>query len=231
MSGNVTTGSQTTGLNNKDLNATISKIAKGISAEYTPGKSLFVGPGATTTQGWQNSLLQAGNQDYASGINGAIGDFGQIAAGNRFGQNAPGFATLRQNLSNDVLKQANASFNNSGLFGSDSNQRAVGEGLGNALAGLDYSKYQNDISRQERAAAMLPQLFQAGQLPSSIMQSVGASQDAAAQGAANGPTDYLSKITDIAARAGGAAGTTTSNQVPWWAALLGGASTIAGAVT
>ena len=91
------------------------------------------------------------------------------------------------------------------------------------------TNYQNDIARQERAAATLPQLFAAGQLPASIMQSVGSAQDQAAQAQANGPTDYLAKLSSIVNGTAGAAGTTSSNQVPLWAALLGAGTSILGA--
>jgi hypothetical protein len=228
MGGSVKTGTQTTGINNADVNATISKLAKGIGAEYSPGKSLFQAPGATTQQGWQSSLTAAGNPDYASGLSSALSSYGRTASGAELGQNDPGYATLRAKLSNDVLQQTNSSFNNSGLFGSDSNQRAAASGLTDSLGALDYKQYSDSRDRQNNAALMLPQLFQAAQLPGSIQASVGASQDAAAQGAANGPTDYLAKLSSIANGNAANAGTTTSKEIPWWSAILAGATGLAG---
>jgi hypothetical protein len=218
------TSTSSTAPANPDVNNTISALAKGISSEYSPGKSLFVAPGANTTGGQAASLAAANNPLYSQGINGAIGDFADVAAGNRFGTNDPGFAALRSKLSNDVLTQTNQSFNNSGLFGSDSNQRAASEGLGNALAGLDYGNYQQDIQRQQQAAGMLPGLFSAAQLPSSVQQSVGASQDAAAAAEKAGPTDFLGKL--IAEANGNAANagqiqTNTSPGTPLYQTLLG----------
>ena len=215
------TQTSTSGPSNPDINATLSKLAKGIGAEYTPGKSLFVGPGATTLAGQQGSLDAAGNPAYGEGLSKALGYYSDVASGGQLGQNDPGYAALRSKLSNDVLTQTNSSFNGSGLFGSDSNQRAASEGLTNALGGLDYKQYSDSLDRQTGAAAMLPQLFSAAQLPSSIQQSVGASQDAAAQGKANGPTDYLARLTQILGGASGAGGTTTTQPgTPLWQTLL-----------
>lgn len=214
----------TTSPTNAAADATLTKLATGLGNEYSPGKSLFTAPGANTTGGQAASLSAASNPLYSAGINSAIGDFGDVAAGNRFGTNDPGYAALRSKLSNDVLTQTNQSFNNSGLFGSDSNQRAAGEGLGNALAGLDYGNYQQDIQRQQQAAGMLPGLFSAQQLPSSVQQSVGASQDAASAAQAAGPSDFLAKLSAIAAGTAGAGGTTQTNTspgTPWWQTALG----------
>lgn len=219
-SGGTNTSTSSTAPANKDVNATISTLAKGIGAQYSPGKSLYTPPGATTTAGQSASLDAANNPLYAAGVNGAIGDYADIAAGNRYGTNDPGYAALRSKLSNDVLTQTNQSFNNSGLFGSDSNQRSAAEGLGNALGGLDYSNFQNDQQRQAQAAGLLPGLFSAGQLPSSVQQSVGASQDAASSAQANGPTDFLAKLTAIANGNAGAAGSTTTNTSPGTNPLL-----------
>jgi hypothetical protein len=219
------TSQSTSAPTNPDVQATVSALAKGINSEYAPGKSLYTAPGSTTTGGQSASLAAAGNPLYASSVDSAIKSFGNTAAGNDFGTNDPGYATLRQNAINDALQSTNSAFNNSGLFGSDSNQRAAGTGVTNAIAGLDYANYQNDIQRQQQAASLLPSLFQSAQLPSSVQQSVGASQDAATQAQANGPTDFLAKLTAIANGNAGAGGTTTTQTqpgTPLWQALLGG---------
>jgi hypothetical protein len=226
MGATTQTSTSSTAPANPDVNNTISKLAKGIGDQVVPGASLFTPPGSNTTGGQSASLTAANNPIYSQGVNGALGDFADVAAGNRFGMNDPGYAALRSKLSNDVLTQTNQSFNNSGLFGSDSNQRAASEGLGNALAGLDYGNYQQDIARQQQAAGMLPGLFSAAQLPSSVQQSVGASQDAASAAQAAGPTDFLAKLSAIAAgnaQAGGQTQTNTSPGTPLWQTLLGGA--------
>lgn len=225
------TSSSSTAPASKAVRGTIDKLATGIGNAYSPGASLFRAPGATTTAGQAGSLAAASNPLFSQSINDAIGSFGNVAAGNAYGTNDPGYAALRDKVANDTLTGINKSFNTSGLFGSDSNMRAAGEGLGNALAGLDYGNYQSDIQRQQQAASALPGLFSAAQLPSSIQQSVGASQDAANAAQANGPTDFLAKLSAIAsgnAAAGGTTQTNTQPGTPLWQTLLGGGIGLAG---
>lgn len=224
MGATTQTSTSSTAPANKDVNNTISALAKGIGSEYSPGKSLYTAPGATTIAGQNASLGAAGNPAYSDAINGALGSFGNVAAGNAYGTNDPGYAALRAKVGSDTLGSINKDFNLSGLFGSDSNMRTAGEGLGNALAGLDYSNFQNDQQRQAQAAGLLPGLFSAAQLPSSVQQSVGASQDAAAAAQKAGPTDFLAKLSAIAsgnAAAGGQTQTNTSPGTPLWQTLLG----------
>lgn len=232
MSGSTTTNQQTTSSDpsNPDVKATTSKLAQGIASEYTQGKSLYQAPSANTTGGWASSLAAANNPVFSNSVNGALSSFGNVAAGNAFGTNDPGYAALRAKLSNDVLTQTNSAFNNSGLFGSDSNQKAAASGLADSLGALDYQNYQSDIQRQQQAAGMLPGLFSAAQLPSSVQSGVGASQDANAAAQANGPTDYLAKLTSLSAGNAAGSGTTqtSSTQVPWWQAILGAGATAAG---
>ncbi len=74
-----------------------------------------------------------------------------VATGGAFGTNDPGFAALRSKAGDDALRTVNAAFNSNGRFGGDSNIKTAGEGVGNALAGLDYQNFQNDIARQQQA--------------------------------------------------------------------------------
>lgn len=216
------TNTTTTRSGSKAVNATVDKLAAGLGASYTPGQSLYQAPSANTTQGWQASLNAANNPAFSRGLAGAMTSFGNRAAGNELGSQDPGYATLRAKLENDVLRSTNTSFNQSGLFGSDSNQKAAASGLADSLGALDYKQYGDSLDRQSSAAAMLPQLFSAGQLPASIQQSVGAAQDADAAAKAAGPTDYLAKLSSILAGQSGAAGTTTSQPTtPLWQTLLG----------
>ena len=216
------TNTTTTKSSSKALNSTVDKLAAGLGAEYSPGKSLYQAPSANTTQGWQASLNAANNPAFSQGLAGAMSSFGNRAAGNELGMQDPGYATLRAKLENDVMRSTNTAFNQSGLFGSDSNQKAAASGLADSLGALDYQQYGNSLDRQSSAAAMLPQLFSAGQLPASIQQSVGAAQDADAAAKAAGPTDYLGKLTSIMAGQSGAAGSTTSQpSTPLWQTLLG----------
>jgi hypothetical protein len=218
------TSTSSTAPSNPDVNNTISALAKGISSEYSPGKSLYTAPGATTTGGQAAALTAANNPFYSSSVNGAIQSFGNTAAGNDFGMNDPGYAALRQNTINDTLAATNKSYNSAGLFGSDSNQKAAGQGVANAVSGLDYANYQSDIARQQAAAGILPGLFSAGQLPASVQQGIGAQQDANTAAQANGPTDFLAKLTGISTGNASASGTTTTNTqpgTPLWQSFLG----------
>lgn len=201
----------TTGVNNAALNNTITKLSKGIGDLYTPGKSSYIAPSATTTGAWNSSLAAANNPAYTGGIGGAIASYGNRAAGNELGINDPLYAAQRARLTDDVMRTTNTAFNNSGLFGSDSNQQAAGRGLAEALGGLDLAQRTESYGRQAEAANMLPQLFAGAQAPSSIAASVGASQDANAAAKENGQIDYLSRIMGIVNGASGAAGTTTTN--------------------
>lgn len=231
MGGTTQTSTSSTAPSNPDVTATTSTLAKGLGALATPGATTYTAPGSTTTGGQAASLAAANNPLYSNAVNGAIGSFGNIAAGNQFGTNDPGYAALRNKLSNDVLTSTNQSFNNSGLFGSDSNQKAAASGLADSLGALDYSNFQNDQQRQAQAAGLLPGLFSAAQLPSSVQQSVGASQDAAANAQQNGQLDFLSRLTSAAAGNAASAGTTTTNTqpgTPLWQSLLGGGIGLAG---
>ena len=63
---------------------------------------------------------------------------GNAAAGNDYGTNDPGYANLRAKAGDDALKAVNGAFNNSGRFGGGSNAFAAGQGVTNALSGMDY---------------------------------------------------------------------------------------------
>jgi len=227
--GNVNTGTSSSQSSSPAVNKAVNTLAGAVGDAYSPGKSLYVNPSANTTGGWQASLAAANNPAYAGGLAGAIGSYGNRAAGNEIGVNAPGYAALRNKLQSDVTAGVNSSFNNSGMFGSDSNVRGLTEGLTSSLGGLDYQQYQDSLSRQAEAANILPTLFQGAQLPAGIQQSIGAAQDADAAAKAAGPTDYLAKLTGILSGNAASAGTTTNSQTPLWKLLLGAGATVAGA--
>lgn len=225
------TTTSTSGLANKDLDATLSKLAKGISAAYVPGSSAYVAPSSTTTGGWAASLNAANNPDYANAMGGALSSYGNRAAGNELGINDPLYAAQRARLSDDIMTTTNNSFNNSGLFGSDSNQRSAARGLAEGLGALDLAQRSESYGRQAEAAGMLPQLFSGMQLPASIQQSIGASMDADKRAQANGVFDRLGQVTGLITGAAPSAGTTTSTTVPGPSPLqmlLGGGLGLAG---
>ena len=214
----------TTGSNSPAVTATVNKLATGIGNAYQPGGTAYVAPSSTTTGGWAGSLAAANNPAFASGIGGALTSYGNRAAGNELGQNDPGYLALRNKLQNDVTSGVNSSFNNSGLFGSDSNVKSLTSGLTDSLGALDYKQYSDSLARQSEAANLLPSLFAANQLPSSIQQSVGASMDADAKAKEAGIWDYLNRATGTLSGAAGAAGTNTTTSTPTpplWQVLLG----------
>jgi len=224
------TQTTTSGVNNAALNKTLTKVATGLGDLYQPGSSSYVAPGATTTGGWAKSLEAANNPEFSGGMAGAIGSYGNRAAGGELGINDPLYAAQRERLINDVGTNVNSAFNNSGLFGSDSNVQSYSRGLGEALGGLDLQQRTESYGRQAEAANLLPQLFSGAQLPSSIQQSVGASMDADKAAMANGKIDYLNRILAPLTGASGAAGTaqTTTNTPDPWRLLLGGGLGLAG---
>lgn len=214
----------TSGSSSPQVTATVNKLAKGIGDAYTPGGTSYVAPSSTTTGGWQSSLDAANPTGYSSGIAGALQSYGNRAAGNELGQNDPGYAALRSKLANDTLTDVNSIFTGSGRFGSGSHVGTATSSLADSLAGMDYKQYSDSLARQSEAANMLPQLYAANQLPSSIQQSVGASMDADAKAKESGVWDYLNRATGTLSGAASSAGTTQTTSTPTtplWQQLLG----------
>lgn len=237
-------GSQTSTSTTKPANASITKTTNnllgGIDAAWAKGPSVFneglyAGLGDTTKNGLQSLMGSANNPAYSSGVQGAIDSFGRTASGANLGMNDPGYATIRNKLSNDVLTSTNNSFNNSGLFGSDNNQKQAASGLADSLGALDYQQYNDSQDRQVQAAGLLPGLYQASQQPASTMLSAGAIQDADAQATlqgrydlstrqGNAQTDLLAKLSSILNGTASTAGSTTTTSqpsTPWWQSALG----------
>lgn len=215
MSGNVTTGTESSGPTNPDVQAAVGKLSRGLSSQFDAGvkvnpQTLYPGVGDITRNNW----------------NTAVDQFAPVAAGQRFGTDNPGFAALRDKVRSDVMKDTNQTFASAGLFGSDSNMRAAGEGLGNALAGLDYGNYLNDQQRQVEALG--------------IVGGVGSQQDADMLAQRQAEDDLFRRTNDAGweALARGSStlagtapygGTETSKQIPWWQAALGVGTGLAGA--
>jgi hypothetical protein len=214
----------TSGSASPAVTATVNKLATGIGNAYTPGASSYVAPSSTTTGGWQNSLTAANNPNFSSGIAGALSSYGNRAAGNELGLNDPLYAQQRANMSDSVLTDVGNIFTGSGRFGSGSHVRTATDQLARSLNPIDIAQRTESYGRQSEAANMLPSLFAAGQLPSSIQQSVGASMDADKQAQEGGVWDYLNRAVATTGGAAGAAGTTqttTTPTTPLWQSLLG----------
>jgi hypothetical protein len=210
-------------------------------------------------------------QAWASNSTGGLGAK-YAGLGTAYDQDAPGYQTLRNKLRDDTATGIYNDFNNSGLFGSDQNMKSAGEGIGNALAGLDYGNYQNSVNNKYRSldsqrgifgdvfgmgqtgvgntlaglggqAATAGAQFGMGQQALGneqgaigMLGQIGASQDADSLAkrmadadlfdrTKNADWNTLGRATSILGGNSTASGSTTSNSVPWWAALLGGAST------
>lgn len=194
-------------------------------------KSLYTGMGSSTQSGLSSLLSGANPSGYSGAVGGALSDFGDVAAGKRFGMDDPGYATLRAKAGDDTLRDVNAMFTQSGRFGSGSHVGTATEALGNVYAGMDYNNYQQDIARQQQAAGMLPGLYSASQMPAQTALGVGQIQDADAMAARQGEfdqfnrtqnADYTRLLEMIGAFTGSQQNAGMREEVPWWQSVLGG---------
>jgi len=232
----------TTGPSNPNVTATQNKLLTGLQSTYDAGvkpfeKSLYAGAGDTTQSAWNMGLGSANQPAFTSGISGAMTDFGEVAAGNRFGMDDPGYAALRAKAGQDTLRDVGSAFTSSGRFGGGSYVDQATESLGNVYAGMDYQNYQNDIQRQQQAAQMLPGLYGAAQLPASAMGAIGAAQDQDSQAQLMAENDLFRRTNDVgwdrdarassvlAGTAAGAGQETTNIEpaTPWWQTMGAGA--------
>ena len=192
--------------------------------------------------------------------------------GTAYDPNSAAYKQLRQGIVDDTLSNLGSQFTASGRFGGGSYIDTASQGLGDALAGLDYTNMQNNINNQYRSldaqrgifgdtfnmgqtgvgntlaglsgqAGVAGQQFGMGQQALTNQQDaigllgqIGASQDADALAkrmadadlfdrTKNADWNTLGRATSILGGTAGASGSTTSNTVPWWSLLLGGAAT------
>lgn len=232
---------QSTASADPQVKATVDKILGGVNTAYDAGapptfnSSLYSPAGSTTQQGWNSALTAANNPTYAADAAGTIASLGKAASGQDYGTNDAAYNTLRTNAADDALKSVGAQFTNSGRFGGGSYAQAAGQGVTNALAGIDVNQLNNDRAFQLSAAGALPGAYQSSLLPSSTVAGVGAAQDANSSGilqgnydldqrTKNNQTDWLARLSSIlqspAALAGQTNTSTTTSptpaQVPWW---------------
>jgi hypothetical protein len=211
------------------------------------GESLFAGAGTGTKNAWNqgtafsNSLISGGGytapmksaMDKFSGLGGTYGDLATA-----YDPNSEAYQTLRSGVSDDVLTGVASLGASNGRFGSTSFNKGAAEGLGEALAGLDYGNMQNDINNRFRAAdsqaGIYSGTFGMGQQgidnrggAIDALSQIGAAQDANAQGALLGRADLfdrtknaeLDRLIKIGAAFGDPVG--AANQAPWWQQGLG----------
>jgi hypothetical protein len=179
-----------------------------------------------------------------------------VAKGEQMGVEAPGYARLREKALDDAMTGVGAAFLTNGRYGSTVMGDAAGGAATDVLAGMDYTNYQNDIARQERAlgaiegtrqqgvsnrasaAAAMPGYAQAMLLPGQVTTAAGQVLDADAQAARladydlwtrqnNARTEQIAQFASILNGSQGMPG--TEKETPWWQSMLGGATALAGA--
>jgi hypothetical protein len=97
------------------------------------------------------------NNGLTSDQSSAMGNYGGLAGtygdlGTAYDPNSAAYQTLRNNISKDTLASVASLGASNGRYGARSFNEGAAEGLGNALAGLDYSNMQNDINNRYRSA-------------------------------------------------------------------------------
>jgi hypothetical protein len=236
--GGTQTSTQSTTPNNPAVDATTTKLLTGLQAQYDKGSSVFgqslqPGAGDTTQQSWASMLGAANNPDYSTAIKDTMKSQGAIASGQNISD--PTYDRVRSGAIDDSIQAGNSSFLTDGRFGSTVHGGAIGEGVGKAVAGLDYA-------RQQQAIQNLPGLYQASLAPAGVQAGVGAAQDANALALRQGEADLfdrthnkgwndLARATSILAGNAGASGsttTTTTPETPWWQQVLGGGAIASG---
>jgi len=211
MGGDIQTGSQSSAPSNPEVNPTLSKFLVGVRGKYDAGES--AGNPAALTSGWASQLDAAKSPTYAAGVNGAMSDFADAAAGNQAGANDPYY----KQLGDDTLRDVNSMFTTSGRFGSGSHVDTAVKALGD----VNNANIGADRAWQTQAASALPSMFAAGQAPGSVQQSVGEQQRAA-------PWYNLGQGSSILAGTAGTGGSTTTESQPWWKVGTGLASSALG---
>lgn len=224
------TTTATTAPSNPDVNPTLSKLLQGVQSAYDANpmgsfydKPLYAGMGATTNRALDEML--DGQRVAETAFSNTFADMQHTAEGRKFGEAAPGYADLRRGIIDDVTTANLDAFNNSGMFGSDSNRESMSRGIGEALSGMDYNNYQNDIARQERAQAGLAGAYANTGLPVQRTLGVGQMRDADEQArlqaeydrfsrGEGAQTDQLAKLSSILAGNAAVGGTNSSSTVP-----------------
>lgn len=243
MGGNTTSTTSATGSSDPQVTKTLDQLlgsGGGVSGLFQRGpkvfdQSTFAPAGATSQGAWQSALAAAHNPTYASGVQGALSSQAATAAGQNVGTNDPTYQAMRAKNVNDALTSVNGSFNNSGLFGSDTNRKEAGTGVANAMNNLDYQQFLNGQQQQQQAIQNLPGLYSASQAPSATAGAIGTAQDTNQQGILSGQADLynrqnnsqlnlLQQLSGVLAGTSPSAGQTTTNTAPatpWWQSALG----------
>lgn len=275
--GDVQTGSQQSGLTNPAMQAAATTIGNQLNTQLSNGvrpydQSMVPALSGQTTQGIGSIMNAAGN---TGGLNAAnnwatntmnSGGYNPALTGAQSGVNqylresqadAPGYAALRAKAGDDTLRDVNATFTNSGRFGSGSHVDTATESLGNVYAGMDMQNYESRIGRMlggnqalagigqtamgnaAGAAGMAPGLMQAGFIPGQMQMQAGQTMDAwnsaKAQDDArrfdatqNAGWNTLQRGGAIFGGTAPVTGTTTTESQPWWKVGTGLGATFLG---
>jgi hypothetical protein len=238
MSDKKETVTQTSGLNNSQLNTALSTIGSQLNTELGKGaavfdQSMYPGMSDQTKTGVDSLYNNPNNAGYSSAVGDTLGTYGAIASGKNISD--PTTDLVRSRLMNDATTAVNSSYLTDGRFGSSGMQQDSADAVVGALAPFDYS-------RQNTAAQMMPQLYQASQLPATAQLTAGQITDADALATRQGDADLFDRTNNAGwntlargtqilsgtAPSAGMTGTTTqSTQVPWWQTALGLGATAA----
>ena len=221
------------------------------------GKSLFTGAGQGTKNAWnygtdfgkglvKSNGFGTGQREAMTGFGGLADTYGGLATA--YDPNSSAYKTLRQGIIDDTLSNLGSQFTASGRFGGGSYVDTASQGLGDALAGLDYTNMQRNIDNQYRAAdsqagiysgqfGMGQQALTNQQGAISGLGQIGAAKDANTQGIRLGEADLYDRTDnanlDRLGKVGAIFGdpTAAANEPPWWQQALGwGANTAGNAV-
>jgi hypothetical protein len=236
-----TTNTSTSGMNNAALNSAVTTIGNQLNTQLGAGSKVFdksMYPGiSSTTQGAAGSLANNPNNSlYAGAVGDTMGEMGAIASGQRFGNNDPSYALMRQNLMDDAVKSVGSQFTAAGRFGGGSYIDDATKSAFNAAAGLDVANRQSDIQRQQFATQALPGLYSASSLPAQAQLQAGQIYDADALATRSAEADLFDRTNNagwntlqrgatVLAGTAPSAGTTSTNtqsqNIPWWQTGLG----------
>lgn len=236
-----TTNTSTSGMNNAELNSAVSTIGSQLNTQLGKGSAVFgqsMYPGLSTqTQNAANNLTNNPmNAGYSSAVGDTMGEMGAIASGQRFGNNDPSYARMRQSLMDDAVKNVGSAFTSSGRFGGGSYVDTATNSAFDAAAGLDVQNRQSDIARQQFATQALPGLYSASTLPTQAALQAGQIYDADALARRSAEADLYDRTNNagwntlqrgatVLAGTAPSAGTTSTNtqsqQVPWYMSALG----------
>lgn len=232
--GEVTTSSSSTTPSNAEVEPTVTQLLKGLQSTYGSGTSdtTYNSAQSGATSGLNSLYNNGGLTSAQSGaLSNEQGLGSQYAAlGQAYDPNSAAYQTLRTNALNDAVTAVGSGFNSAGRYGGGSYINDATTAGTEALAGLDYANMQNDINNQyaslQGQQGVNSNTFNMGQTGATNLQNSGSALSNVYD--ANSSWQSLLNGSQVLGSTASAGGTESSTEVPWWQALLGGASTVAG---